>query len=159
MLSTILLRQNLAIEPDIQNFIGFVLSSVKNLGGNSFSAVLSTLEATRQLRDAGAGSGYPLPVILALEDDTLVLNWEESGRAVISRFKPAPPKEAVEQLTQYLRQSTESADPSVLLKRNVEMMRYLDETRQRTEAEIEEMQKTLAKRQEELLASTRKLRT
>ena len=59
-----LLKQNLAIEPDLQNFVGFILTTVKNLGGNAFAATSTTLELAKSLRSAGAGSGYPLPAEL-----------------------------------------------------------------------------------------------
>ena len=156
---TILLRQNLAIEPDVQNFIGFILSSVKDLGGGAFVAVLCVLNTIKQLRDAGAGTGYPLPVALVLRENRLLVGWGENQFAPIHRFDPAPTPEVIERLQQYFQRSTESTDPALLLKRNAEMTRYLDETRKRTEEEIEKMQRTLAQRQKELHTSIREAET
>ena len=45
-----LLKCNLAIEPDLQNFVGFVLTTVHNLGGNTFAATPAALELARRLR-------------------------------------------------------------------------------------------------------------
>lgn len=159
-----LLKQNLAIEPDLQNFVGFVLSAVKILGGNPFVASLSTLELIRQLREAGAATGYPLPARLVLIHNRLLAQWEDTaggeGREVrIADLDRNPVPQVVEQLRQHLQRSTESTDPTILLRRNAEMMRYLDETRTRTEQEIEAMQEALAKRQEELWESARQAET
>lgn len=155
----ILLRQNLAIEPDVQNFIGFILTTVKDLGGSAFLAVLGILNIVNALRNAGAGTGYPLPAALVLKGTLLAAEWGEDQQALILRLETAPPPQAVERLKQYFQRSTESADPTVLLKRNAEMTRYLDETRKRTEAEIEAMQRTLTQRQAELHESIREAET
>ena len=54
-----LLRQDLAIEPDLQNFIGFVLESVNRLGGDAFAATTVLLKLMQRLRNAGAARGRP----------------------------------------------------------------------------------------------------
>ena len=61
-----LLKQNLAIEPDLQNFIGFVLESVTRLGGNPFAASIASLNLMQKLRNAGAATGFPLPACVLL---------------------------------------------------------------------------------------------
>ena len=154
-----LLKQNLAIEPDLQNFIGFILTTVKDLGGNAFSATTATLELSKRLRGAGAGSGYPLPAELLLSDCQLSVRWNEIDQLDVAHLQIPPSEEVVEKLRTYLQQSTESGDPALLLRRNAEMTRYLNETRERTEKEIEAMQQTLTKRQEELSATMRKAET
>lgn len=154
-----LLKYNLAIEPDLQNFVGFVLSTVQSLGGNSFAAASTTLDIARSLRVAGAGSGYPLPAQLRLHDATLWVHWNDHDECKVVHFPEAPSSEDIERVRNYLRQSTEINDPRVLLQRNAEMTRYLNETRARTEKEIEEMQQTLSKKQEELSATMRKAET
>jgi len=151
-----LLKQNLAIEPDLQNFIGFALSAVKTLRGNAFSATLGILDALDKLRLVGAGSGYPLPAQLVLTDSRLSVTWGEGEQALLVDLELAPEPDEVEKLRRHLQQSTEMEDPALLLRRNEEMTRFLDETRARTERELEEMQQTLAKRQEELRDSVRK---
>jgi diguanylate cyclase (GGDEF)-like protein len=155
-----LLKHNLAIEPDLQNFIQFALSAVSSLGGNAFVASLSTLKLTQALRSAGAGTGYPLPVTLELDERRLLARWGENGdHLAITVFSDPPDPTAVRQLHQHLQQSTASADPAILLRRNAEMERFLNETRERTEQEIRTMQETLRQRQEELTATTQRAET
>lgn len=155
-----LLRSNLAIEPDLQNFIQFVLTAVSRLGGNAFAASLAALEMAQALRTAGAATGYPLPASLKLERRALLVAWGENGhQQQIAAFSEAPDPAAVEQLHQYLQQSTAVSDPAQLLRRNAEMERFLNETRARTEQEIEAMQAALEKRQEALSASIRQAET
>lgn len=154
-----LLKQNLAIEPDLQNFMGFILMAAKSLGGNQFAATLACLELVSNLRQAGAGSGLPLPVSLVLDENRLDVQWNNGSATRIVNLESPPQPEIVEQLHLHLQQSTEIADPALLLRRNAEMTRFLEETRLRTEQEIETMQRTLAKRQEELGESIRQAET
>lgn len=155
-----LLNQNLAIEPDLQNFVGFVLESVDRLGGNPFAATIASLDLMKKLRAAGAGTGYPLPVSLRLQGQQLQVNWgSQTDRAIIVNLKQPPKHEAIDQLRQHLLQSTAAADPAILLQRNVEMARHLDETRARTEKELESLQQTLEKHQHELYESVRQAET
>lgn len=155
-----LLKHNLAVEPDLQNFIQFVLTAVNSLGGNAFTAALPTLKLVETLRSAGAGTGYPLPATLHLDSATLLVRWGmEDQSQVISRFSEPPDSVLVDQLYQHLQHSTASADPALLLRRNAEMERFLNETRERTEKEIQAMQEVLAKRQEELAATIHRAET
>ena len=155
-----LLKSNLAIEPDLQNFIQFVLTAVSSLGGNAFAASLATLDMTHALRTAGAATGYPLPASLKLDQRTLLVAWGENGhQQQIASFSETPDPAAVEQLRRHLQQSTATADPALLLRRNAEMERFLNETRERTEKEIEAMQLALGKRQDELSASIHQAET
>lgn len=154
-----LLKQNLAIEPDLQNFIGFVLTAVKLLGGNPFAAAPRALELMEKLRRDGAATGYPLPARLTLEGARLFAQWGENGEIQIATLPHSPAQDMVEQLRQHFQYSTEVSDPAILLRRNAEMMRYLEETRARTEKEIEAMQQALAKRQEELWESLHQAET
>jgi len=111
------------------------------------------------LRRAGAGSGLPLPVTLMLAENQLAVSWNKGAAFKVVNLDMAPEPGVVEQLRLHLQQSTEIADPALLLRRNEEMTRFLDETRVRTEKEIQIMQRTLAKRQEELGASIRQAET
>lgn len=155
-----LLKHNLAIEPDVQNFLHFIMTAVKALGGNAFSAAGAAVSLAGKLRTGGAGSGYPLPVTLALDGVRLSVAWGENGDSlVVDTLKQPPAEQTVTALRHEFQQSTESIDPAILLKRNAEMARYLDETRKRTEKEIEIMQQTLAQRQAELGESVRRAET
>ncbi|MBS4098039.1 MAG: GGDEF domain-containing protein [Sulfuricella sp.] len=155
-----LLKHNLAIEPDLQNFLHFIMAAVKGLGGNAFSAAVASVSLAGKLRAGGAGSGFPLPVTLTLDGMCLSVHWGENGNSmVVNTFKNPATEQAVETLRHEFQQSTETIDPAILLKRNAEMARYLDETRKRTEKEIEIMQQTLAQRQAELGESVRRAET
>ena len=55
--------------------------------------------------------------------------------------------------------STESADPAILFQRNAEMMRHFDETRARAEQELDELQRTLLVRQQELVEFSHQVET
>lgn len=143
-------KQNLAIEPDVQNFIQLVLSAIADMGGNSFAASLALLNLARRLREAGAGTGYPLPVSLVLHDLDVVIHCETGQQINLLQLREAPSTQRVEHISLRLQKSTEVADPALLLRRNQEMMRYLDETRQRTERELAELQASLHARQQEL---------
>ncbi len=160
MSATELLKQNLPIEPDLQNFIGFALTAAKQLGGNSFAASRASLALVRRLRSAGAASGYPLPVRLVLQDLTLSALWGDSGEFFsIAQLKEEPNADIVYSLQRQLQRSTEMDDPSLLLKRNLEMMRFFDEARRRTEQELQDMQRTLEERQTELWETIRQAET
>lgn len=159
MANITLLKCNLAVESDLQNFIGFVLSTVHSLGGNAFAATPATMALAQCLRTAGAGSGYPLPVELRLKEDTLYVGWNDHDDLRMSHLNPPPSPELIDEVRQYLRQSTEINDPSLLLKRNAEMTRYLNETRARTEKEIEAMQQTLSQKQQELAVTLHQAET
>lgn len=155
-----LLKQNLAIEPDLQNFIGFVLESVTRLGGNPYAASIASLDLMQKLRNAGAATGFPLPAGLLLQGHQLMVAWGEPAEHLkIAHLAQPPKQDTVAQLRRHLQNSTASADPALLLQRNVEMVRHLDETRERTEKELEALQQTLQKRQSELHESLRQAET
>ena len=115
----------------------------------------------QKLRGAGAGSGYPLPTSLLLQGKQLLIEWGEStkSQARLAILAQPPQTEVIEQLRQQLLNSTESADPALLFRRNAEMTRHFNETRARTEKELETLQQTLVKRQSELHESLRQAET
>ncbi len=154
-----LLKQNLAIEPDVQNFIGFVLNSVRTLGGSAFAASIALLKLLEELRQAGAGVGQPLTVRLLLEDQRLLAQWGAAERFGIVDFLQSPPPSRVAELRAYLANSVALVDPEILLQRNVEMMRSFDETRARAERELADLQRKLLDRQRELQESTHQAQT
>ena len=135
-----LLKQDLAIEPDLQNFIGFVLESVNKLGGDAFAATIALLKLAQRLRDAGAVAGYPMQVNLILQGHHLLTQWGQQKSARIADFARLPPREEVEKLRSHLQHSTVLTDPVILLQRNAQMVRHLDEIRARTEKEIAMLQ-------------------
>ena len=154
-----LLKQDLAIEPDLQNFIGFILESVSRLGGNAFAATIILLNLMQSLRSAGAATGRPMPVSLVLQGHHLLAQWEGQESIRISDFARLPHQEEVMQLRLYLQNSTALTAPDILLQRNAQMVRHLDEIRARTEKEIEALQQAVEKRQSELHESMRQAET
>lgn len=154
-----LLKYNLAIEADLQNFIGFVLDTAKRLDGNTFIAASATLEAVQTLRAAGAGTGYPLPVRLVLDDNRLEIESDGLPNKHILDLEETPDGKQVEEIRENLLRSTAAEDPDILLRRTAEMAHYLEQTRERTERELAAMQKSLEKRQAELSASIREAET
>ncbi len=152
-----LLRLNLAIEPDLQNFVGFLMESVKRLKGNAFRASLASLVLIQRLRAAGACCGQPFPVIVQLQNHSLRILWDANEFVLLQLG--AVEKYIVEQLRDYLRKSTEAIDPEILNQRNEAMVRHLHETRERTERELAELQVKLLSRQAELQVSIRQAET
>lgn len=154
-----LLKQNLAIEPDVQNFIGFVLKSVGALGGSVFAASIALLKLLEDLRCAGAGVGQPVTVRLLLQDQHLVAQWGDTERFGIVDLADPPSAERVAELRAFLENSVALVDPEILLQRNVEMMRRFDESRAHAERELADLQRNLRERQRELQESTHQAQT
>jgi diguanylate cyclase (GGDEF)-like protein len=152
MLETVeLLKQNLTIDPDLRNFINFALESVGKLGGNTFAASIASLELIEKLRNAGVTTGRSVPVSLLLQGNQLLVLWDKQGQFKIATLPELPHQETIAQLCLYLRNSTASADPEILLQRNAEMERHFNEARARAEQEMEMLQQALKTRQHELL--------
>jgi len=152
-----LLRLNLAVEPDLQNFVSFLMESVRRLKGNAFRASLASLDLSRQLRAAGACCGQPFTATIQLHNKWLHVHWGEHELAITETGVVGP--SVIDQLRDYLRKATESIDPEILAQRNEAMVRHLRETRERTERELAELQVKLLSRQAELQASIRQAET
>ncbi len=146
-----ILKQNLAIEPDLQNFIEFVLKSVHKLEGNAFAATVALLHLLERLRHAGAAMGRPMTVSLSLRDRQLVVQWGEGEQARIVNLAKLPSPELLVELRTFLSNSVAMIDPEILLQRNIDMMRHFDETRANGERELELLQQSLKRRQNELM--------
>jgi len=145
-----ILKQNLAIEPDLQNFIDFALKSVDKLGGNVFAASIALLKLLERLRHADAATGRPMPVRLLLQDRQLIAKYGNSEQAVIVSLARPPQAEWVTELRASLENSIALTDPEILLQRNAEMMRHFDEARTNAEKELRVLKTSLHRRQAEL---------
>jgi diguanylate cyclase (GGDEF)-like protein len=156
--STELLKQNLAIESDLQNFIGFALETIKRLGGNAFASSVALLAVMEKLRCAGAATGKPLYVSLNLQEQEVTLQWL-GQMAGIGYLKRLPAQDAIDAWKAHLLNSTKAADPDILIQRNAEMTKFLEETRRQTENELRELQRTLEMRQAELQKSLHEAET
>jgi diguanylate cyclase (GGDEF)-like protein len=152
-----LLRLNLAIEPDLQNFVCFLMESVRCLKGSAFQAAIASVELSQRLRAEGACSGHPFSVCVQLQNHRLFVHWNEKSFEIV-QFGDVDPSE-IEQLRDHLRKSTESTDSEILIQRNDAMVRHLHETRVRTERELAELELKLQSRQAELQISMHQAET
>jgi diguanylate cyclase (GGDEF)-like protein len=146
-----ILKQNLAIEPDLQNFTEFVLGSVRELGGNVFAASTALLTLLERLRHAGAALGNPVAVSLSLRQRQLIVQWGQGEQARIVTLADLPAPERVAALRSFLENSVALVDPEILLQRNIDMKRHFEEVRANAEMELELLQQSLKRRQSELL--------
>ncbi len=160
MASRELFHQGLPVESDLLDFAGHVLDAVERLGGSRLQAATVLLEVMAALRQAGAGSGYPLVARLLLNHTTLLVRWgEEIAPMPVGQLRGPPSVMQVEQLAHELRLATAVTDATRLLQRNQAMTRHLEETRRQTERELSQLQTVLAERQAELRETLRQAET
>ena len=154
-----ILKQNLVIEPDLQSFVDFVLKSADKLGGDVFAASNALLDLLARLRRDGAASGRPMTVRLLLQGRRLLAQWGESEHAAIATLNELPPPEVVAELRAFLENSVALADPEILRQRNIDMMRHFNESRAKAERELELLQQSLKRRQNELMETMHQAET
>jgi len=154
-----LFKQDLAIEADLQGFVGFVLECVCRVGGSGFAATIALLKLMQSLRFEGAATGSAMPVSLVLQGHTLLAQWGEQQSLKIVDIAYLPPQEEIDQIHVHMQRSTVVTDPAILLQRNIQMERQLNEVYARTESEIASLQRTAEKRQKELHESMRQAET
>lgn len=154
-----ILKMNLAIEPDLQNFVDLALQSVDRLGGNTFAASIALLSLLEILRHTGAASGRPFPVSLLLRDRQLLAKYGDSEQTLIVSLANPPSTECGTALRAFLKNSISLIDPEILLQRNVEMMRHFDMARENARKELEVLQQSLKRRQVELKEIARQAET
>ena len=106
-----ILKQNLAIEPDLQSFIDFVLRSVKQLGGNEFAASIALLGLLGRLRQDGAALGRPMTVRLLLRGRYLFAEWGKSEQLKLVSLNELPAPQSVMELRTILENSVALVDP------------------------------------------------
>lgn len=152
-----LLRLNLAIEPDLQNFVRFLMESVRCLKGNAFQAAIASVELSQYLRAEGACCGHPFSVSVQLQGRRMQVHWNKKSFEIVQLGDVA--QSEIEQLRDHLRKSTESTDSEILIQRNDAMVRHLHETRARTERELAELELKLQSRQAELQISIQQAET
>lgn len=157
MESVELLEMNLTIECDLQNFVRFLMESVEHLKGNVFRASLACLELNQRFRSAGVCCGQTLTVSMQLKNNGLRVNW--NGREFLIAQLGTVEQVVIDQLRDYLCNSTESIDPEILIQRNEAMVRHLHETRTRTERELADLEVKLLIRQAELQVSIHQAET
>ncbi|MDX8398839.1 MAG: GGDEF domain-containing protein [Gallionellaceae bacterium] len=154
-----LFKQDLAIEADLQGFVGFVYECVCRMGGSGFAATITLLKLMQSLRLEGAATGSAMPVSLVLQGHTLLAQWGGQQFFKIVDIDYLPPQEEIDLIHAHMQRSTAVTDPAILLQRNIQMERQLNEVYARTQGEIASLQRTAEKRQNELHESMRQAET
>lgn len=151
---TFLLRWDLVSEPDLQQLGRLLLEAGQGLGLPSFRLSSHLLGLIPLVRGEMQRLGMPLPIALRLEQDHLRLYYgEEQAVQELAHLDAIPDRELLIRIGGRLRNATENADPQLLRQRNIEIERYLEEARQRAEAELAQMEALLESRQKALRES------
>ncbi|MBI3571794.1 MAG: GGDEF domain-containing protein [Gammaproteobacteria bacterium] len=144
-----LLTLTIIVEPDRQRLARFAIDAVEALGGNVFASA-SVLEGLlRRLRDDCAQAKLPVEVNLRLEEQSLTLAWGERHEVLATLAKP-PSVEAIKALATRLKNASESADSTLLKRRNEQIIADLESAKQRARVEMEELETLLEMKKNEL---------
>ena len=144
-----LLTLTIIVEPDRQRFARFAMDAVEALGGNIFSAT-SRLEAVlRRLREDCVKTRQPVEVSVVLEEQNLLLTWGDL-REPLAKLAQPPLAETVTALTKTLKNASESADSTLLKRRNEQILFDLENARERARVEMEELETLLEMKKTEL---------
>jgi diguanylate cyclase (GGDEF)-like protein len=157
-MATTLLQLTLAVEPDRQRLMRFVLEAVDALGGNSFRAASELHGPLQELADLRQGRDTAPTVALELDDSHLRLCWDSTARSV-AELPAVPDSDTVTALTTRLQQATEAVDPELLRQRNAEISRELEAAKARANAEMDRLERNLADKQAELQDTIRQAET
>lgn len=137
------------VEPDRQRFARFAMDAVEALGGNIFSATNKLEGLLRRLREDCTRSRQPVEVSLVLHDLHLCLTWGEQREPLATLSQP-PAAEQVSALATQLKNASESADSTLLKRRNEQIIADLEEAKQRARVEMEELETLLEMKKHEL---------
>ena len=155
---TILLTIVVSIEPDLQRLSRFILDAVAALGGNIFPTAAKLDGLLRLLREAGVAQGQPVKVDLILESQKLKANFLSRAEALAVIDQVASEADVIA-LSQRLSRASESSDPELLLRRNIEINKYLEKARSDAAAEMAQLEATLAKKKLDLVEMIQKAET
>lgn len=157
-MATNLLQLTLAVEPDRQRLMRFLLEAVEALGGNSFRAASTLQGPLQELAELRRARETAPTVTLELADARLQLRWEGAVHAVADLPTP-PTSETVSALATRLQQATEAMDPELLRQRNAEIARELETAKARAAEELDRLERDLADKQAELQDTLRDAET
>ncbi len=144
-----LLTLTIIVEPDRQRLARFAMDAVEALGGNVFASA-STLEGLlRRVREDGAQVRLPVEVNLVIEELSLFLAWGERRETLATLAHP-PSAETINALATQLKNASESADSTLLKRRNEQIIADLEDAKQRARAEMEELETLLEMKKNEL---------
>ena len=153
-----LLTLTIIVEPDRQRLARFAMDAVQALGGNVFSAAGTLESLLHRLREDGARAHQPIDVNLLLDELWLCLAWGER-REVLATLPQPPAAETLTALATRLKHASESADSTLLKKRNEQIIADLETARQRAKAEMEQLETLLEVKKSELQESIRTAQT
>jgi diguanylate cyclase (GGDEF)-like protein len=152
-----LLTLTVLVEPDLQRLANFVLESARSLEGNCFAAAARVLQLMERLREDSLAANDPLEVELQLYESTLAISW--AGQQLnVCTLRSEPTVSDVEALCQQLKQESETADPELLRQRNRKIREDLEAAQQRAAA-VEDLEKMLEQKKQELEESIRQAET
>ncbi len=144
-----LLTLTIIVEPDRQRLARFAMDAVEALGGNVFAAA-NTLEGLlRLVREDCARAPQPVEARLVQDDQCLYLAWGDRRETLATLAQP-PAAEKISALATQLRNASESADSTLLKRRNEKIIADLENARQRARVEMEELETLLEMKKNEL---------
>ncbi|MBI3778737.1 MAG: GGDEF domain-containing protein [Gammaproteobacteria bacterium] len=144
-----LLTLTIIVEPDRQRFARFAMDAVEALGGNVFAAANRLEGLMRRLREDCARARTPVDASLLLDDLSLCLAWSDQ-REPLTTLKQPPLADKAATLATQLKNASESADSTLLKRRNEQIIADLEEARQRARAEMEQLETLLEMKKSEL---------
>jgi two-component system, cell cycle response regulator len=144
-----LLTLTIIVEPDRQRLARFAMDAVEELGGNVFSSAYLLEGLLRHLREDGLQAKLPIEVNLQLEDNSLSLAWGKRHEALATLAAP-PTAEAIKSLATRLKNASESADSTLLKRRNEQIIADLEGAKARARLEMEELETLLEMKKMEL---------
>lgn len=144
-----LLTLSVIVEPDRQRLARFAMDAVEALGGNVFTTAGLLGELLRRVRADGARARAPIEVGVVLDDQCLCLAWDGTREPLVTLPRP-PTAEQVAALAKQLKHASESADSTLLKRRNEQIVADLEEARQRARAEMQELETLLEMKKTEL---------
>ncbi|MCR4346868.1 MAG: GGDEF domain-containing protein [Sulfuricaulis sp.] len=145
-----MLTLTIIVEPDRQRLARFAMDAVEALGGNVFASANMLESMLRLLRDDCAKAKTPVEVNLhIIEELSLCLAWGERHEVLATLTKP-PSADTIKALTMRLKNASESADSTLLKRRNEQIIADLESAKQRARIEMEELETLLEMKKNEL---------
>ncbi len=144
-----LLTLTIIVEPDRQRLARFAMDAVEALGGNVFASASALEGLLRRVREDGARAQLPVEVSVQLEDSALFLAWGDRREHLATLSQP-PSTEMIKALATRLKNASESADTTLLKRRNEQIICDLESAKQRARAEMEELETLLEMKKNEL---------
>ncbi len=137
------------VEPDRHRFARLALEAVRALAGNAFFAAPRLAETVRNLREECGRTGGAVTACVQVDGDRVEAACG-SRRLLLAQLPREPAFSDLTELSARLRQSGESADPELLMRRNREVSRQLERAKARAAVEMAELEAMLERKKEEL---------